>query len=216
MAFQNPFAQEVLVLVQGQIPVFGFAQHGHVAAQRRLGINQFQRAQRGATAFALVAVSLFVSAMRTGSGDVTVGQKSVCLFIVVLFADSFNEFAFVVQFFEKGGSRFVMHRRRSTRVNVKRNAEFFKRFFNDVVVTVHNVLRRYALFSCLNGDGHSVLVGAADKQHILSFGAQVTRINVGRNVNPRQVADVNGPVGIGQGRSNGISFEFFIHLINFL
>ncbi len=42
-----------------------------------------------------------------------------------------------------------------------------KGIFNDAVVLVHDVLGTPSL-ACLDGDGHTVLIGTADEQHFLS------------------------------------------------
>ena len=84
---------------------------------------------------------------------------------------------------------------------------------DDVMVAVHDILRGHALLAGLDGDGHAVLVGAADEEHLLAVVAQVARVDVGRDIDASEVADVDGAVGVGQGRSNRVSFRIFHVLI---
>ena len=58
--------------------------------------------------FALVTVCTFCVTMGTFTCDISVGQKLVSLFIIILFRCLFDEFSFVIQRFEKLGSQFVM------------------------------------------------------------------------------------------------------------
>ena len=111
VAFQNPLAQKVFILPKGQIPVLGFFLYGAVAANGRLGVYEFVGAEGGAAFLALVAVGLFVAAVWTGAGDVAVGQKLFVLFVVVLQRGLFFKTAFLVEGFEKVGSRFGMQGR---------------------------------------------------------------------------------------------------------
>jgi hypothetical protein len=74
----------VLQAVERQVPVLGWAHHGRIAAEGRTRIFQFLRAQRAAAFFALVAVSIFVTTIGTSSNYISVGQKSLFLFIVIL------------------------------------------------------------------------------------------------------------------------------------
>ena len=79
------------------------------------------------------------------------------------------------------------------------------------MVAVDDVLRRHALGFCFYGDGHPVLVTAADKGDVAAVQAQETRVNVCRDVNSGKVSDVDWPVGIGQCGSYKGAFVFFFH-----
>ena len=184
-----------------------FAEHRHVAAECRFGIDKFGGAKRRAALLALVAISFFVVAARAGAGDVTVGQKLMVFFVVVLLGNFLGKAALVVEFFEKSGCCFVMDRGGSARIDVERNTKFGKRIPNHRVVFVHDVLRANSQLPRFDGDGHAVFVAAADKKHLLAFAAQVAHVCVGRNINARHVADVQWPVGIGQRRCYRCSFK---------
>ena len=82
-------------------------------------------------------------------------------------------------------------------VYVERYAEFLERVFYYLVVAVHYVLRGHSLFAGLDGYGHSVLVAAADKEHLVAAQTQVACVNVGGHIYSGQMADMHRTVGIG-------------------
>ena len=84
------------------------------------------------------------------------------------------------------------------------------------MVLVNNILRTYLFLSRLDGNGHAMLIGTADEQHILSPQPQVAHINIGRHIHPGQVADVNRTVGIRQGGGDEMPFEFLDIVIDIL
>jgi hypothetical protein len=51
-----------------------------------------------------------------------------------------------------------------------------------------------------------MFVRTAYKQDIFSSGTQITGIDICRYINPGQVTNVDGPVGIGQGRGYRVAF----------
>ncbi len=114
MLFEYPLFQKCFVLVQGQIPVFGRLHNGFAPADGRTRMYQFVGAEGVSAGFALVAVGVFVAAMRTGSGDISVCQKLACFLVVILFTGFFDKAALAVEFVEKGGSGFMMDVRSGT------------------------------------------------------------------------------------------------------
>ena len=81
------------------------------------------------------------------------------------------------------------------------------------MVAVYDVLRRAAFLLGADGDGHAVLVASADEDDVLLLQAQVAHVDVGGDVDAGQVSDVDGTVGIGQGRCHGGTFELFLHIV---
>ncbi len=176
--------------------MLGLLQHGGVAAECRLGVDEVGGVQGGAAHLALVTVGVLVLAVRARAGDVTVGEELLGLLIVVLHRGLLDELALVVQLLEVGGGRFVMRGVRGSGVDVEGDAEVLERLLDDVMVAVHDVLRGHALLAGLDGDGHAVLVGAADEEHLLAVVAQIARVDVGRDIDAGEVADVDGTVGV--------------------
>ena len=131
--------------------------------------------------------------------------------VVILHRGALDELALVVELAEKVRSRHAVRGRRGARIYVERDAQTAERILDYLVVTVDHRLRRHALLAGLDGDGHAVLVAAAHRHHVAAAHAQVTRVDVRRNVNARQMAYMHGTVGIGQSRSNEVSFELFCH-----
>ena len=109
-----------------------------------------------------------------------------------------------------------MDGRRGARIDVERHAEPFERTLDEVVVAVDDLLGRDPLLARLDRDRHAVLVAAADRQHVAPAAAQIARVDVGRDVDPRQMTDMHRPVGIGERRRHQIAFELFCHILEFL
>ncbi len=187
--------------------MFGFFQLRNVSTYHRFRIDQFVGAQSTSAAFALVAVSFFESTLRTGSGDVSVGQKLFVFGVVILFGGFFDEFSVLIKFQENFGSSLVVNRIAGSGVNVERNSETLERILDHAVVFVHDILRGNTFILGFQGNWHAMLVGAADKSHFLSVHPEKTGINISRNIHAGKVSDVNRSVGIRQSRSNEGTFE---------
>ncbi len=108
-----------------------------------------------------------------------------------------------------------MHVGCGARIYVERYAQACERLLDERMVAVHHILRRDALLAGAYGDGHSVLVAAADEQHLLSLKTEIPRIDVGRDIDSGQVADMHRPVGVRQGRGDKCTLEFFHRFVCF-
>ena len=80
------------------------------------------------------------------------------------------------------------------------------------MVAVYNVLGCAAFLAGFDGDWHSMFVAAADEHNLLALCAQIAHIDVGWDIDAGQVSDVDGTVGVGQGRGFGVAFEFVVFL----
>ena len=78
------------------------------------------------------------------------------------------------------------------------------------MIAVTYILRRYTLFFGTYGDGHAVLVAAADKYNVFLFQTKITNVDIGRDIYTSQMAYMNTSVGIGQGGGNGCAFKLFL------
>ncbi len=154
-------------------------------------------------------VSPFAAAFGAGAGDVTVGEEDARLLVVVLHGALLGEPVVVMELQEEVGCGPGVHRRSGARIDVERNAEPLERLLYDFVVFVHYVLRGDAFATGLDGNGDSVFVGTAYPDHVAPPFAEVADIDVRRHVDSGQVADVDGAVGVGQGRSDQIALVFF-------
>jgi hypothetical protein len=67
-----------------------------------------------------------------------------------------------------------------------------------LVVVVDDGLRIGVFLAGAQKDGHAHFVGAADKDHVAPLQALVAAKEVGRQVGPGQVADVDRAVGVGE------------------
>ena len=78
------------------------------------------------------------------------------------------------------------------------------------MIAVHDVLWRTAFLFGFDGNRHAMFVGTTDKQDLLATHSQVADISVGRDINAGKVTDVDGTVGIRQGRGYHVTLEVFV------
>ncbi len=74
------------------------------------------------------------------------------------------------------------------------------------MIFIDHFLGRNSFLFRLQCNGYPMFIAAADKRYILALQPLITRINICRNVNARQMPDVDGAIGIRKGGSNSISF----------
>ena len=182
------------------------AHNGRIAAKRRFWVNQVCGIQRGTAGFALVTVGMFITAMRTGSRNITVCKKLVRLFIKILHRRLFHKLACVKQLLEISCCRGMM-------LGTRRAAVDVERVFYNLVVTVHDVLRGNALFACLYGNRHTMLIASAYKHYLLTCTAQIPHIHIRRHVHPCQMSYMHWPIGIRECRCNGITLKLLVFLV---
>ncbi len=209
MLLENPFLETLLPLVEGEIEMGGLAHHRHAPGDGRAGIDQVGGVEARAAGLALVAVRSLRAAVGALPGHVTVGEELPRLLVVKLHRGLLHEFTFVVQSAEKVGSGAGMRPGGGTAVYVERYAELLERILDYLMITVHYILGGDTLLAGLDGDRHPMLVTAAYEQHLLSLEAEISRIDVGGNIDSGQMADMNRPVGVWQGRRDKCSLEFF-------
>ncbi len=169
MIFQYPLAQPFLMLIERQVPMLGFAHDGSASAESRFRMDEFGRAKRCTARLALVAVRIGVSAMRAGSRDITVGKELFGFRIVKLFALLFDKFTFIIESPEKLSRRLTMDFGCGTRIDIECDTEVLKRFLDERMITVYDILRGNAFAARPDGDRHSMFVGAADKNDFFPF-----------------------------------------------
>ncbi len=215
MLFENPFLETRLPLVEGKIEVGGLAHHGDAAGDCRAGIDQVGGVEACAARLALVAVCTFRTAVGALAGDIAVCEELAGLLVVQLHGGLLHEFPLVVKAAEEIGGRTGMRLGAGAPVHVERYAELLERIFDYRVITVHYVLGGDTLLAGLYGDGYAMLVAAADEQHLLSLKTEIPRIDVGRDIDSGQVADMHRPVGVRQGRGDKCTLEFFHRFVCF-
>ena len=66
------------------------------------------------------------------------------------------------------------------------------------MVFIHYLLRRNTFFHRPDGNGHAMLIAAANKFNIALLCALVTYINICRNITAGQMANMHGSIGIRQ------------------
>ena len=87
-------------------------------------------------------------------------------------------------------------------VVVEAHPEAFEALLDLRVVAVHDVLRIDTLFAGAEHDRDAVLVGAADVDEVAAAEPLVAAIEVGREVGPGEVAEMERSVGVREGGSD--------------
>ena len=190
--------------------MLGLTHDRGIAAEHRLGIDKVCSIQRGATGLALVAIGMLVAAMGAGAGNIAVGKKLMRLFVIVLHRGLLYKLALLIQLLEIRCCCFVMLLTRGAAIDVERDTQFGKGVLDYLVVTIHNILRSDTLLAGFDGDGYTMLVATSDKHYVLALGTQVTHIDIGGDINTRQMSDVDRAIGIRQSRSNCITFVMLV------
>ena len=112
-----------------------------VSAELRMWINEVAGTQTFPALFTLVAIGIWIAAIRTGSYNVSVGQKHLRAFVVVLFTFFFGENIFLLYRVVKNQPLFHDEFFRSAMVNVKAGFKVAKTLFDDWVIFIHYFLR---------------------------------------------------------------------------
>ena len=193
----NPRLEPLLMFVEWQIPVRGFAQHRLGSRNGTARIDQFGGRKVLATALTLVTVGVGVAAVGAFAHDVAVGQEGVRLFVVVLFVGFLHKFALVVERAEEVRCHLAVSGTRGARIDVERDAETFETVLDELVIAVHHFLNAATFFARTDSYGNTVLVRSADEKHIAVTQTEVAGIDVGGYVNTGEVADVHTAVGVG-------------------
>ena len=102
---------------------------------------------------------------------------------------------------------------RGSGIDVETDTELSEGLLYQLMVFVHDILRRAALLAGLNGDGHPMLIRSAHEEHVPAAHSQVPDVDISGNVDSRQVSDVNRSVGIRQSGRNKITLKF-LHILS--
>ena len=84
------------------------------------------------------------------------------------------------------------------RIYVERYTELFERAFDYFVVSVYNILWSNAFLPRFDGDRHAVFVATAYENHLFSLVAEITCVDIGGDVDPCQMPDMYGSIGVWQ------------------
>ena len=155
----------------------------------------------------MIPVGIFVPTIWAGTHNVAVGEKLLRLLVEILLRGLLDELAGIVELGKESAGNFGVGAGRRTRIHIKRHFKIAERVANQGMVFINDLLRRNAFFLGANGNGHAVLVGAANKFYVTPYRAQVAHINIGRQINARQVANVHWAIGIGQSSRNGVALR---------
>ena len=136
--------------------------------------------------------------MRAFSLDVAVGEELMRLLVVVLLAFDLHKLAAIVELAEEVGSQLMVGLGGGAGIDIEGDAKVLERLFDDVVVAIYHVLRGATLLLGPDGHRHSMLVAAADEEHILTLEAKIAHVDVGWHIDTCQVSDVHRTVGVGQ------------------
>ena len=128
-------------------------------------------------------------AIRAGTFDITIGQKLVELFVIVLLLLAYLKLvSLLVELQEKLLRGFVVQLSTGPVVVVERNPQLLKGTLVEVVVFVDNLLWRNTFLFCPDSYGCSVLIATTNPYHITAHSAQVAYVDVGRQIRASQVS----------------------------
>ena len=96
-------------------------------------------------------------------------------------------------------------------VDVEVDAQPAEGVFDKRMILIHDILRGTAVLAGLDGDGHAVFVGTADEEDILTAETEVTDIDVGRDIDAGQMADVHRAVCVRKRAGYEGSFKNLFH-----
>src|ERR1039458_5839215 len=118
-----------LHLIQWQKPIRSFLQNRRLATQHRMRIFQVHRIQSRAAILALIPVGIGVSALGASPHNVSIRQKLLCLFIIILLRGLLHKDPFIIKIQKEFLCRFMMNLVARPAKNIKRNPKFFKGMF---------------------------------------------------------------------------------------
>ena len=147
--------------------------------------------------------------MRAGSGDISVGEELLCLFVVELHGRFLDEFPLVVETAEEVGGSAAVSFGSCPSVDVERDSELLERILDNIMVTVNDILGSNALLTSLDGDRDAMFVRTADEEDLFTAEAKIPGIDVGRDINAGEMTDVDRAVGVRESGSDESSFEIF-------
>ena len=179
-------------------PVRRLAGLGRRVAQGALRLDQLERAQRGATLLALIAVGVRVLAVRAGAHHEAIGEEHLRLRIVELRLRLDDEVAGDLP--EEVLARLVVDRRAGAAVVIEAHPDRGEVPLGHRVVLVDDLLGRDAERHRELHDRGAVLVRAADEDDVAALEAVVADEDVGGQVRAREVAEVDRAVRVGQRR----------------
>ena len=213
VALENPLLEPALIFIEGQEPVGGVLEHERMVAVLGVRVDELGGVQVAAAAvLTLVTLGGGMVAIGALTLHIAVGEELAVLLVVELLGGLLDEFAVVIEFAEKLGSKLMVNLARRAAVDIVGDTKVLERIPDDIVVAVNDLLRGDALLAGALGHGHAVLVAAAHKQHVLALQTQVAYIDVGRHIHASQVADVNWTVSIGQRRRHQRPRKFLLFL----
>src|SRR5687767_13749986 len=91
-----------------------------------------------------------------------------------------------------------MQGQRGTGVIVENNAQTPEAILHHRVIAVYYFLGSYFFLVGANRNGNAVFIRTADEHNVAPLQALIAHIDIRRNVSPREVTQVEGPIGIGK------------------
>ena len=211
---ENPLAEPRLILVERQVPVLGLHLLRLASAQCRFRVDKFLRAERTSALLALVAISIRIAALRASTCYITVCEESLSLRIEELLSLLRNELSIVIKLAEKLRSILFVHLGSRPGINIEIDTKSGERILDNLMILVHNILRRTTLTFRSDSNRHTMLITSANIKDILTTHSEIPDIDISRHINTGKMTYVHRAVRIRQRTGNKCSFEFFVHIIN--
>ncbi|OPZ81765.1 MAG: hypothetical protein BWY77_00489 [bacterium ADurb.Bin431] len=210
---RQPLLEQGLEFIELEEEMPGLTQHRGASADLAVGMNELGLLERAAACLALIPARPGTVAARALALNEAIGEETGALFTVELLDGALDQKALVMDDLEKISRGAVLHRCRGARKVVETHAEPGKGVVMVGPVFVDDLLGRHPRLFSGDGDGHAVLIGAADIDHIALFEALVAHIDVRRQISPGEVAEMDRPVGVGQGAGHQQALVFLLLLL---
>ena len=174
---------------------------GRVPAELAARLDQFQRVERPTALVTLVAARILIAAERASALDIAVGQETLAIGAIERARDLAKEVPLLQQALENVGRDGKVVLGIGVRKQVERDAELLERFEKALVKALDDILGADAFLFGRDRDGRAVRVRARYHQHIVAAKAVVACENVGGDIGPRELSQMQGRVGIWPGHA---------------
>ena len=184
---------------QAQEEVLRLPEFGSVAAQGAAGFQQVEGVQGAPAGVALVAARAGVGAVGAGTLNVAVGKKPGAYGAIGQQRSVRVDVSLVQQRLENVVGYCLVILRVCVSEKVKGYAQLFPRIQEQRVIAVDHLGRSYAFLVGPDGNGRAVGVAARYHQHAVALEPVIAGENVGGQVAPGDVAEVQRAIGVGPG-----------------
>jgi hypothetical protein len=157
----------------------GLSLYRRLATQNTVWVDQICGLEDSSTGIALVSPGSRGVAVRALSLYEPVWEKSLIVFAIGERHTTAMNVAILFDFSVELSDEFLVNNAFRSCVVVKPDLECFEEFFDQPMVSVGELARRYSLLKGLNFNRCSMLIAPADQCYILALEAEVSSVDIG-------------------------------------